>query len=230
MTLTGRISGIVAVLATALFACAGTVLADDNGTGGAAYGSDPSGQVGSTQLHSKSNAMLGSALTFGGTADPGEALDIQRLDRKADDWVTVATATADSQGNFTATWTTDHSGVFTIRSIPAGNPQVRASSAPASLQVTVFKRARATWFGPGFYGHKTACGEKMTRKLVGVASRTLPCGTMVSFLYNGTTVTVPVVDRGPYGHASWDLTYATAQELGFTYTDTVGSAVLPRTQ
>ena len=54
------------------------------------------------------------------------------------------------------------------------------------------------WYGPGFYGNRTACGLKMTRTLVGVASRTLPCGTKVRFKYGGKTITVPVVDRGPY--------------------------------
>jgi len=91
----------------------------------------------------------------------------------------------------------------------------------------VFKPARATWYGPGFYGHKTACGKTMSRTLVGVANRTLPCGTKVSFLYKGRTITVPVVDRGPYsGGFDWDLTYAAAQQLGFDYTDSLGAVSL----
>ena len=77
----------------------------------------------------------------------------------------------------------------------------------------------ATWYGPGFYGHRTACGEKLTRSIVGVADRTLPCGTPVSVSYNGQTLTLPVIDRGPYGDgATLDLTHAAAQELGMTET------------
>jgi rare lipoprotein A (peptidoglycan hydrolase) len=52
---------------------------------------------------------------------------------------------------------------------------------------------------------------------MGVAHRSLPCGTKVSFLYNGRTITVPVVDRGPFGKGiDWDLTTAASDALGFT--------------
>ncbi len=56
----------------------------------------------------------------------------------------------------------------------------------------------ATWFGPGFYGQKTACGQTMSPVIVGVASRTLPCGTLVLVNYKGHRLTVPVIDRCPY--------------------------------
>jgi rare lipoprotein A (peptidoglycan hydrolase) len=73
----------------------------------------------------------------------------------------------------------------------------------------------ATWFGPGFYGQKTACGQTMTPVVVGVASRTLPCGTLVLVDYKGHKLTVPVIDRGPYAHngAMWDLTWGAASAL-----------------
>ena len=44
----------------------------------------------------------------------------------------------------------------------------------------------ATWFGPGFYGKKTACGQTLTPAIVGVANRTLPCGTLVKVSYGAT--------------------------------------------
>jgi hypothetical protein len=56
-----------------------------------------------------------------------------------------------------------------------------------------------TWYGPGFYGNRTACGQRYTRYVVGVAHRTLPCGTMVQFRWHGRTAVAPVIDRGPYG-------------------------------
>ena len=52
-----------------------------------------------------------------------------------------------------------------------------------------------SWYGPGLYGNGTACGQKLTKVLVGVAHRTLPCGTLVTFRYKGVTLTVPVIDR-----------------------------------
>jgi len=78
----------------------------------------------------------------------------------------------------------------------------------------------ATWFGPGFYGNKTACGQTLTPSVVGVANRTLPCGTLVKVTYDGRALTVPVLDRGPYSHisADWDLTAGAAQSLGITET------------
>src|SRR5882757_8825975 len=79
----------------------------------------------------------------------------------------------------------------------------------ASAPVAAIKKvALATWFGPGFYGQTTACGQTLTPAVVGVANRTLPCGTLVKFGYKGRAATVPVIDRGPYANngAQWDLT------------------------
>jgi peptidoglycan hydrolase-like protein with peptidoglycan-binding domain len=85
----------------------------------------------------------------------------------------------------------------------------------------------ATWYGPGFFGNQTACGVTLTPQTKGVAHRTLPCGTKVVLDYNGRFVRTTVIDRGPYANnAKWDITQATAQKLGFTYTDTVRVAKL----
>lgn len=78
-----------------------------------------------------------------------------------------------------------------------------------------------SWYGPGFYGHRTACGYAMTKTLRGVANRTLPCGTKVTFRNpaNGRTVTARVVDRGPYVDGrQWDLTAGLCLALGHCYT------------
>jgi rare lipoprotein A len=81
-----------------------------------------------------------------------------------------------------------------------------------------------SWYGPGFYGRRTACGLALTRGLVGVAHRTLPCGTLVTFRNpsNGRTVTMPVVDRGPYvSGRTWDLTGGACLKLGHCYTGSI---------
>ncbi len=91
-------------------------------------------------------------------------------------------------------------------SAPGGTPATTAPS-PHGAQI-------ATWFGPGFYGQKTACGQTMSPVIVGVANRTLPCGTLVLVNYKGHRLTVPVIDRGPYAHhATWDLTWGAASAL-----------------
>jgi rare lipoprotein A (peptidoglycan hydrolase) len=78
-----------------------------------------------------------------------------------------------------------------------------------------------SWYGPTFYGHRTACGYAMTTGLLGVAHRSLPCGTLVSFRNpaNGRTLVLPVVDRGPYvSGRTWDLTGGACLALGHCYT------------
>jgi rare lipoprotein A (peptidoglycan hydrolase) len=74
----------------------------------------------------------------------------------------------------------------------------------------------ATWYGPGFYGRRTACGKTLKKTTIGVAHRKLPCGTRVTFAYMGRWVRAKVIDRGPYNRDyKWDLTRKTAKRLGF---------------
>jgi rare lipoprotein A (peptidoglycan hydrolase) len=104
------------------------------------------------------------------------------------------------------------------------------SSPPATpaSSLTVHKAALATWFGPGFYGQRTACGQTLTPAVVGVANRTLPCGTLVKVSYKGHRLIVPVIDRGPYGHngADWDLTTEAARTLGMEDTARIGARIV----
>ena len=91
----------------------------------------------------------------------------------------------------------------------------RDMAAPAAVQsdATVL----ASWYGPGFYGNRTACGQTYTPEILGVAHLTLPCGTSLTLRYGGRSVTVQVIDRGPYvaGRAI-DLSNATKLALGCT--------------
>ena len=79
-----------------------------------------------------------------------------------------------------------------------------------------------SWYGPGLYGNGTACGQRLTKELVGVAHRTLPCGTLVTFRYKGVTLTVPVIDRGPYvSGRTWDLSHGACAKLRHCFTGTI---------
>jgi hypothetical protein len=73
----------------------------------------------------------------------------------------------------------------------------------------------ASWYGPGFYGNYTACGQIYTPAIIGVAHKTLPCGTLITITSPaGMTVTVPVIDRGPYiAGRELDLSNATRAAL-----------------
>jgi rare lipoprotein A (peptidoglycan hydrolase) len=111
---------------------------------------------------------------------------------------------------------------FTTGAAAAGPGGV--SSAPTSVSsaptTSVRGIALATWFGPGFYGQTTACGQTLTPAVVGVANRTLPCGTLVKFSYRGHGIVAPVIDRGPYANngAQWDLTSEAARKIGMVDT------------
>jgi rare lipoprotein A len=102
------------------------------------------------------------------------------------------------------------------------------AQASSDLAFTPMRWAGATWYGPGLYGNHTACGKTLLPGTMGVAHRSLPCGTAVKFLYRGRTIVTQVIDRGPYSRGnSWDLTYATARALRFDKVgaDRVGFAV-----
>jgi rare lipoprotein A len=110
--------------------------------------------------------------------------------------------------------------------VSAGGASAPSSAPP--LTVKIRRTALATWFGPGFYGKRTACGQTLTPGVIGVANRTLPCGTLVKVTYSSHTLTVPVLDRGPYSHigADWDLTAGAAQALGITDTVRIRARVV----
>ena len=110
-----------------------------------------------------------------------------------------------------------------------GGAAAPASGSTASTPPKVAPSAIATWFGPGFYGQKTACGQTLTPAVVGVAHRTLPCGTLVRVSYKGHAITLPVLDRGPYSHiADWDLTAGAAAALDIGDTVRIHTRVVGR--
>jgi rare lipoprotein A len=117
-------------------------------------------------------------------------------------------------------------GGASVESSPTSSstPPTPSTPAPAKVHTTGI----ATWFGPSFYGQTTACGQTLTPGVVGVANRTLPCGTLVKVSYKGRTLTVPVLDRGPYGNigADWDLTAGAAEALGIEDTVRIGTRVV----
>jgi rare lipoprotein A (peptidoglycan hydrolase) len=84
------------------------------------------------------------------------------------------------------------------------------------LAFSPFRSAGASWYGPGLWGRKTACGQTLRPSTLGVAHRNLPCGTTVKFVYHGHALVTQVIDRGPYvkGRA-WDLTAAASEALAF---------------
>jgi peptidoglycan hydrolase-like protein with peptidoglycan-binding domain len=95
--------------------------------------------------------------------------------------------------------------------------------------VRTMGRARATWYGPGLYGNTTACGQVLRAGTVGLAHKTLPCGTVVAIAYRGRFLVAKVIDRGPYNPGyTWDLTNGARRLLGFDGVGEVRHAIVRR--
>jgi peptidoglycan hydrolase-like protein with peptidoglycan-binding domain len=123
-------------------------------------------------------------------------------------------------------------GPLTARAVRALQRQAGLTAdgvvGPATRSALVVHRMRgrtATWYGPGLYGRTTACGQRLTPALPGVAHRTLPCGTSLVLHRAGRFVTARVVDRGPFtGGVTLDLTAATARSLGLQAAEPIHSS------
>jgi rare lipoprotein A (peptidoglycan hydrolase) len=86
--------------------------------------------------------------------------------------------------------------------------------------------AVASWYGPGFYGHRTACGQTLEPGTVGVAHKVLACGTRIRLCVRRCIV-APVIDRGPYvGGRTFDLTAPVKDAVGMAGVATVRYQVI----
>ena len=135
-------------------------------------------------------------------------------------WVEVDRDITDRNGRFSMTWKPGYAGHRYVR---VRRSNSTASTRPSRIRTLyVYRKRVASWYGPGFYGNRTACGQTFTSRLVGVAHRSLPCGYRVTIRYNDRYRTVRVVDRGPYVRGRhFDLTEALRNYLGFDGVDTV---------
>lgn len=98
-------------------------------------------------------------------------------------------------------------------------------------QVKGRKKGRASWYGPGFHGKRTASGERFNQNALTAAHRSLPFGTKVKVTNsrNGRSVIVRINDRGPFhGGRIIDLSKAAARVLGIGGTAPVILEVLGR--
>lgn len=131
------------------------------------------------------------------------------------------TTRAGRNGKFSVAWTARSTGTYPVSVSTRTNRAAKGSSDRAG-RVVVYRPAAASWYGPGLYGNTMACGGTLTPSTLGVAHKSMPCGTKLTLRYGGRSVDVRVVDRGPYaGNREFDLTSATKQRLGFPDTGTV---------
>jgi rare lipoprotein A len=140
----------------------------------------------------------------------GQLVALQELGRHG--WRTLSRARTGAQGRFRLRYIPRRIGSDWVRLRFAG----AAGELPSHRRLgklNVYRLAEASWYGGG---GTMACGGSLTSYTMGVANKTLPCGTLVTLRYGGRMVRVPVVDRGPYvAGREFDLTEATKDALGF---------------
>jgi rare lipoprotein A len=152
------------------------------------------------------------------TGRAGRIVDLQALGRHG--WRTVASTRTRAHGRFRVSYTPHRLLSERVRLRFPGDALGRATRR-ALGRLNVYRLAGASWYGGG---GGLACGGSLSSSTLGVANKTLPCGTLVTLRYNGHTVRVPVVDRGPYvAGREFDLTEATKRALGFGDTGQVWS-------
>ncbi|HWI75409.1 MAG TPA: septal ring lytic transglycosylase RlpA family protein [Baekduia sp.] len=167
--------------------------------------------------------MAGHRVVVRGTLHPagsGHAVSLQ-LRKAGGGWVTVDHDRTNHKGRYVLVWRASKTGTKRIR-VHFGGTRALSSARHLAGTARIYRRAVASWYGPGLYGQHLACGGTLSAGTLGVAHKSLPCGTKVTLHYKGRTVRVPVVDRGPYvGGREFDLTAATKARLGFGSTGTV---------
>jgi rare lipoprotein A len=90
-------------------------------------------------------------------------------------------------------------------------------------------KVKASWYGPGFHGRKTASGERFNQNAMTAAHKTLKFGTLVRVTYKGRSVTVRINDRGPFTKGrTIDLSKAAARKIGCTGVCVVNMVVVGR--
>ena len=173
----------------------------------------------------RSHIRRGGTAAVRGTVHPGlSGRTVLVQVSEAGRWNTVDRARTGRGGRFRASWRAQSAGRYRVRVVFRGDRRNAAAARRTRGRLNVYRPSHASWYGPGFYGNRTACGRTLGTGTLGVAHKTLPCGTLVTFRYRGRSVTVPVIDRGPYAAGrDWDLTGATKRKLGFGSTGTVWS-------
>lgn len=227
----------VAIAAAACLAAAATPAAALAGSaGGASPDASPDGaptgaalaigtpvataSSGGITISSKGAALLKRRTVVSGVA-PARlgTVSIEALDARRGVWSAVGSGTVKADGSFRAAWKPRALGAQAVRAVPgAGTAASRSTESGPQVQVTVYSPGVASWYSPKTNGgSKTACGVRLTKWTIGVAHKTLPCGTQVELYYGGMKLVAPVIDRGPFiAGRAWDLTKATHEALGAT--------------
>lgn len=165
------------------------------------------------------NVLAGDTIQVAGRLLPGRAGRTVALQgHSASGWETLGHARTGGRGGFAVRYTPQETGIARDLRMVFRGDRANARSVGAAGAMSVYQEGVASWYNDG---GSTACGFHAG---LGVANRTLSCGTKVRFRHAGRTVTATVDDRGPYvGGREWDLNQNTAAALGFDGVGTVWS-------
>jgi rare lipoprotein A len=160
-----------------------------------------------TVAKKRMHVRAGQRVAVAGVATPGRVVSLQV--RRRDRWQSIDRDRAAASGHYAL-----RSRLRRTMTVPA---RVKAGGAVHRLgRVHVYRWAAASWYGPGLYGNRLGCGGRLSPGRVGVAHRTLPCGSRLTLRHRGRSLRVRVIDRGPYaGGREYDLTEAAARKLRF---------------
>jgi len=165
------------------------------------------------RVHAGMNVLDGHATTVAGLLLPargGHLVELQS--RRGRRWRTLARTFTGRRGRFALRYTPRGLREQRLRVLFPGDTAAGATARRLGT-LGVFRLAGASWYGGG---GSLACGGWLTSSTLGVANKTLPCGTLVTLRYGARSIRVPVVDRGPYvAGRDFDLTEATKRALGF---------------
>jgi rare lipoprotein A len=167
--------------------------------------------------HKRLHVTVGRKAKVSGVVNPGTGgLPVKLQVRSGGHWRTLDRATTSGGGRYRLRDRTASTMSAPARVVSGGAEGLERGSQRIG-RLNVYRWAHVSWYGPGLYGGHLACGGTLTPGTLGVANKSLPCGSKVTLRHGGRSVRVPVVDRGPYvGGREYDLTAATAQRLGFS--------------
>lgn len=159
------------------------------------------------------NVLEGHTASITGVLRPELAKRLVMLQvRRGRRWLTLARTQTGLRGHFILRYATRRIVSERVRVRFAGDAHdLSVDRYPGRLNV--YRLAEASWYGGG---GDLACGGTLSSSTLGVANKTLPCGTVVLLRYHGRSLRVRVIDRGPYvAGREYDLTEATKRALGF---------------
>jgi len=162
----------------------------------------------------KAHLRTGSSIKLLGRNSAAAAVSVKYRRNGHGRWHYGAKISASAHGRFSWRLRVSRPGSYVVATTAGRETRIR--------HFFVYVASQASWYGPGLYGHRTACGQTLTAHIMGVANKTLPCGTIVKFRYGNRTALARVIDRGPYAAGrTWDLTAAVKSKLRFPSTGAV---------